>query len=205
MLGLTAGSRVGDRVALRYRRALADAQCSKVCERSLVAVARSDRHREAVRRHLPGERNLACGRCHNCAGASQRDVDASMLTGGVRVGPDGELAKDRSVRRPRPRPCRRAGRERPDHRGTQACRPARCPASEHGATVARTAHGGNAVDRLVTESRGRARSARRQSAARPPRQQFVETLRTPRARSPQRELLVLPLHRCAPPRHRARA
>jgi hypothetical protein len=109
VLGLTAGSRVGDRVALRYRRALADAQCSKVCERGLVAVARSDRHREAVRRHLPRERDLACDRRHNRAGASQRDVDASMLTRGVRVGPDGELAKDRSVRRPRPRPGRRAG------------------------------------------------------------------------------------------------
>ena len=47
-----------DRVSLRDDRSLPDAQRSEVCERCLVSVGGDDRHREAVRRDLPGERHL---------------------------------------------------------------------------------------------------------------------------------------------------
>ena len=106
VLRLTGGSRVGDRLALGDRRPLAYAQCSEVRERRLVAATRHDRHREAVRRHLARERHLAGGRRDNRTGLSECDVHPSMLTGGVRVGANGELTENRAFRRPRPRPGR---------------------------------------------------------------------------------------------------
>jgi len=107
VLGLTGGTGLGDGLALAHRRALANTQCSEVRERRLVAVTRHDRHRETVRRNLPGERDLAGRRREHRTRLSERDVDASMLTGCVLVGPDRELAKDGALRRPCPRPGRR--------------------------------------------------------------------------------------------------
>ena len=133
-----------DHVALGNCRAATDAQCPGVRQRHLVLTER-DRHRQSVRRNRTRERDLTGRRSANRRGASERDVDSSMLTCGVGVRADREALEDLAVDRPCPGPCRRPGDERaaPDH--GEARHPPRCPSSEHGTTVPRGRVSGNAL------------------------------------------------------------
>jgi len=114
VLDLAARSWIGDGISLRDRCALANAQRSEMGERRLVAVGRRDRHREAVRRNLPGERHLARRRSAHRTRPAHGDVNPSMLTCRVLVAPDRELPEDRAVGGPPPGPGRRAVPEGPD-------------------------------------------------------------------------------------------
>ena len=141
VLGLTGRARIGDRGALRDRRAFADAQRPEMGEGDPVSVPRCDRHGEAVRGNLACEGHVARRGGADRARIAERDVDPTVLPGGIRVAADRELAQNRTVRGPRPRPRRSSGTERPADQGGEAEQPTRCPVSEHGATVARTTTG----------------------------------------------------------------
>lgn len=182
MLCLAGRARVGDRVSFGHPRALADAQCPEMRQRRLVPVVRCDRDGQAVPRNLPGERHLTRRRRTYRTGLAERDVDTAMLPGGVLVADDRELAEDRAVSRPRPCPGGRSRAECPRAADEKADSPARCPASEHAATVARDARRHNEVDCLVTESRGRARFATSRSVVRRSRRRSAGTLRQRRDR-----------------------
>jgi hypothetical protein len=160
VLGLAGRARIGDRLPLGDTVAAFDAQPAEVRERRLVPAVGRDGHGEAVRGHGTGERDVARGRSPDREGALERDVDTAMLPRRVPVGPDGESAQHRTVRGPRPRPGGNAGCEGPSEPEQHADGRSRCPSSEHDSTVACAWCGGNAIDGLVTESRGRARSAR---------------------------------------------
>ena len=93
-----------DRGALLDRRSALDEQRPEMGEGRLVAVASGDRHGQAVRGNLPGERDLPTRRRAHEVGATERDVDATVLPARVLVLQDGKLAKHRAVRGPCPRP-----------------------------------------------------------------------------------------------------
>jgi hypothetical protein len=141
VLSLAGRAWIGDRSALRDRRTFADAQLPEMREGNPVSVTRGDRHGEAVRGNRARERHVARRRGADRAGIAERDVDPTVLPGGIHVAADREPTQDRTVRGPRPRPRRRSGTERPaDERG-EAKQPTRCPVSEHGTTVARATTG----------------------------------------------------------------
>ena len=197
---------VRDRISLADRLTLPDAERAEMRKGGLVAVRGHDRDRQPVRRDLTGERDLPGGRRANRRCARERDVDAAMLARGVLVVLYGESAQNRTVGGPRPPPGRfGAQSERPCGDRTDADRPSRCPTSEHGATVARVRPGGNAIDGLVTESRGRARCGTRRSALQRPRRQRDATLRPPPARTLRTALGRPPAPRAGSPPARARA
>jgi hypothetical protein len=100
----------GDRRSLGHDLAAAHAQWAEMRQRRLVPVARRDGHGEPVRRHRPGEGDLARRGCAHSGRVSERDVDASMLPARVRVVAERERAEDVAVRRPAPR--LRLGRRR---------------------------------------------------------------------------------------------
>jgi hypothetical protein len=161
VLGVAGRTRVGDDVALRDGHALAHAKRSEMRQRRLVSVARRDRDRETVRRHLAGEGDFTrCGRTDRRR-IAQVDVDPAMLARRVRVVRDRERPQNGPVRGPRPRERRRRRRVRPGKSDEPADDDPRCHSREHGSTVARVIGEGNAIDSLVTESLGTARSAPR--------------------------------------------
>jgi hypothetical protein len=92
VLGLARPPRLGDRRTLADRDARLHQERAEMRERRLVAVCRRDRHRQAVRRHLAGERHLAGGRRAHALLSLDRDVDPAMLAGGVRIVADRESA-----------------------------------------------------------------------------------------------------------------
>ena len=182
MLSVARWPGICDRVSLGDDGSLPDAQRSEVCEGCLVSVGGDDRHRETVRRHLPGERHLAGrGRLYRRR-LAYRDVDSAMLTRGVLVSTDRVAAKHVAVGGPHPRPRRRSGAERPDDGEGSADHPSRCPVREHGATVASVVRDGNAIDCLVTESPGTERFGTCRSGEPPLPPQPVAT--RPRRRDP---------------------
>ena len=183
MLSVARWPGICDRVSLGDDCSLPDAQRSEVCEGCLVSVGGDDRHREAVRRHLPGERHLAGrGRLYRRR-LAYRDVDSAMLTRGVLVSTDRVAAKHVAVGGPHPRPRGRSGAERPDDGEGSADHPSRCPVREHGATVASVVRDGNAIDCLVTESPGTERFGTCRSGEPPLPPQPVAT--RPRRRDPR--------------------
>jgi hypothetical protein len=152
---------LGDRRALGDERAAPHEERPQMGEGRLVPVGRRDRHGEAVRRNLAGERDLSRRRRPNDGGLSHGDVDAAVLAPGIRIVAERELLEDRPVRRPSPgsriwrgdeRPER--GRERDDDRPRWLMR-------KHDARVVAARSCGNGLDEVVTETRGRASSARR--------------------------------------------
>jgi hypothetical protein len=105
VLGLTGRAGVGQEIPLRDGGATPDAQRSEVRQRH-PGVADRDRDGEPVRGNLPCERDLAGHRCAHRSRIAEGDVDAAVLTRGVRVAADGKAAENGAVRRPRPRPRR---------------------------------------------------------------------------------------------------
>lgn len=181
-------------------------QRTEVGQRRLVPVVRRDRHGQAVCRYLPGEGDLTGDRRQHTARIAERDVHAAVLSTRIAIVRDGELAEDRPIRGPRPRPRGGSPSERPRHRSCADDQPPRCRVSEHGSTVASDARGGNAIDELVTESRDRARSwtSRSASRRRPPPAGVARRQRRARPRPPVPDPVLLPsTHR--PPAHRARS
>ena len=160
VLRVSGWSGLGDGVSLLHARTAPDPERPEVGERCLVTVARGDRDGQAVSRDLPCERHLPCHRRPHCARVANGDVDTTVLPSGVLVLPEGKLPQDGPVDRPGPCPRARGDDECTDHRAENRHRPPRCPSSEHRSKVARGRAGRNAVDELVTESRGRARSSR---------------------------------------------
>ena len=160
VLRVSGWSGLGDGVSLLHARTAPDPERPEVGERCLVTVARGDRDGQAVSRDLPCERHLPCHRRPHCARVANGDVDTTVLPSGVLVLPEGKLPQDGPVDRPGPCPRARGDDECTDHRAENRHRPPRCPSSEHRSKVACGRAGRNAVDELVTESRGRARSSR---------------------------------------------
>jgi hypothetical protein len=83
---------LGHRLSFCDDIAAPDEQRPKVRQRCPVAVAGGNRHRQPVSGHLPGERNLTRRRSSHSPRIAESDVDASMLSGGVRVVRDRESA-----------------------------------------------------------------------------------------------------------------
>ena len=90
VLRLARRSRASDRVAFDDPLASFDAKRPEVRERRLV-LPDSKGHGETVRRHLTGERDLSGRGRADRALASDRYVDAAVLTAGVLVAADREL------------------------------------------------------------------------------------------------------------------
>jgi hypothetical protein len=130
-------------VPFRDELAATDMQLPEVRQRRLVLAGRN-RDREAAGGDRPGERDRAGhGRAERGSGA-EPDVDATMLSGCVGVAAHGEPAQYRPVRRPGPRPRRRARGKRAEHSGSESYKQSRCLGSEHESTVATADAGGNA-------------------------------------------------------------
>jgi len=181
-------------------------QRAEVGQRRLVPVIRRDRHGQAVGRYLPGECDRTGDRRQHTTRIAESDVHAAVLPTRIAIVRDGELAEDRPIRGPRPRPRGGSPSERPRHRSCADDQPPRCPASNHGSTVAPDARGGNAIDELVTESLDRARSwtSRSTSRRRPPPAGVAGRQRRARPRPPAPDPVPLPsTHH--PPAHRARS
>jgi hypothetical protein len=130
-------------VPFRDRRAATDVQLPEMRQGRLV-LARRDRDREAVGGDRPGERHRAGHGRAERESRAEPDVDATMLPGRIRVAAHGEPVQYRTVRRPGPRPRRRAHRKRADNSGSESCEQSRCLGSEHESTVATADGGGNA-------------------------------------------------------------
>ncbi len=95
-----------------------------------------DRDGEPVRRDLSGEGDLTGDRRADRAICFESDVDTAVLSAGVRIVAERELAKDAALRRPRPCLGARGERERERDREHGGSEHSRCPRSEHGSTVA---------------------------------------------------------------------
>jgi hypothetical protein len=102
MLRLARRARFSDGIPYRHHIAASHQQRAEVRERRLVTILGGDRHREAVRRHLTGKRDLARRRSSYHPGIAESDVDASVLSACVRVVADRELPEDGAVGRPGP-------------------------------------------------------------------------------------------------------
>jgi hypothetical protein len=92
VLRISGRSCLADRVPLLDTSAALDQESPDMCQRCLVAVSGCDGDGQAVRRHLPGERDLARCRCTYRIGITQRDVDATVLAARVRVVAERELS-----------------------------------------------------------------------------------------------------------------
>jgi hypothetical protein len=160
VLGLPGRPGLGNDLTLLDVRAALHLQRTEVGERRPVTVSSRDRDREPVRGHLPRERDLAAHRRDHGGRLAERDVHATMLPTCVLVFTESELTQDRPVSGPCPR--ERGGRhdQRADDCRAPDDSPSRCPSGEHGSTVAPGPRESNAIDCLVTESRGRGRSWR---------------------------------------------
>jgi hypothetical protein len=143
VLGIAGRAGSCDRFCFADAVPLRDVKRAEVSERDPV-LAGDDRHGEAVRRHLAGERHLARDRSTDRCPRLDPDVDPTMLAGGVLVGHDRELSEHRAIGRPCPGECRRPGSQCPHESAGNAESPSRCPESEHEATVAGARRGGNA-------------------------------------------------------------
>ena len=137
---------VSDRISLADRLTLPDTENAQMRQRGLVAARGHDRDSQPVRRNLTGERDLPRRGRTNRRCPAERDVDAAMLARGVPVVLYGEPAQQWPLGGPCPRPGRLGtqGEEQGGNRTDTRCprrSPLRCPASEHGATVARVRPG----------------------------------------------------------------
>lgn len=160
VLGLAGWAGFGDRRILVDLGAPLDEQRAEVRQRHLAAVSCGDCDGQPVCRDLARERDLPGSRSAYDGGIAEGDVDAAVLAPGIRVLADRELPQDRSVRRPGPGRRIRRGDERPERdRERDQDRP-RWPMRKHDARVVADPIGGNGFDEVVTETRGRARSAR---------------------------------------------
>ena len=186
VLRLSGRPGLGYRVTFDDGRATPYEQLPEMGQRCLVTIVSGDGHREPVSGNLARKRDLSArGRAHD-ARVVERDVHSPVLASGVLVVRDRELAEDRPICRPCPRP--RDGRHRKRTRccsGAHEC-PPRCPSSEHVSTVARGLRAGNAIGEVVTESRGTGRSWTLRSALRrPPRPSGAAHQPTPARQRPR--------------------
>jgi hypothetical protein len=117
VLGLARRSRLSERSSLLHTLALLDEERAEMRQGRLVSVGARDRDCEAVRRNLPRECHLSGGRRANTLRSLDSDVDATMLTTGIRVVADREPAQDRPVGRPVPSPRRGRRGQCPDDGG----------------------------------------------------------------------------------------
>ncbi len=99
VLGVAGRAGVGEDVPFRDGGATPHAQRTEVRQRHL-GVAERNRDCEPVGGDLPREGDLARDRCAHRRRGVEGDVDAAVLTCGVRVGADGEPAQDSAVGRP---------------------------------------------------------------------------------------------------------
>jgi hypothetical protein len=90
VLGLTGRAWIGDRSSLRDRRTFADAQRPEMREGDPVSVTRGDRHGEAVRGNRACERHVARRGGADRVRIAERDVDPTVLPGGIRIAADRE-------------------------------------------------------------------------------------------------------------------
>jgi hypothetical protein len=141
MLRLARGPAFGDHVAFTHVSTALDGDPPDVRQRRLVAVGGRDRDREAVRRHLAREGDLSRDRRPDRSRDAEGDVDAAVLTCGVLVAAERELAEDGSVGGPRPGESARWARENRDGKSEGAEKKRRCPWSEHGSRLARASTG----------------------------------------------------------------
>lgn len=201
VLGLPGRTGPGDDLTLLDVSTALHLQRAEVSKRRLVAVFGRDRDREPVRRHLPREGDLAAGRRGDRRRAAQCDVHAAMLSTCVLVVAESEFTQDRPVSRPCPRQGGGGQDQRADDCRATHDSPSRCPSGEHGSTVAPGPRGSNAIDCLVTESRGRGRSwkGRRASPRRRLPSDGVRRRRRARPRPPAPRWAAPSLH------HRLRA
>jgi hypothetical protein len=181
-----------DRRAFTYGRPALDGDRSEVHERQRVTGGCLNRHRLAAGRHGAREGHDAGRRREHRSAARCAEVDAAVLSGGVRMRPvERERSQDRTVDRPRPGLGNRHGQcaRTTDHQNHE---------SPHDLFLL-VASFENGVDSskadpplsiLATRYGGRARCARRPSVAR--RSLQLAGVAGPRPRAPQ------------PPRRRAR-
>jgi hypothetical protein len=99
VLGLAGRACVREDVAFRDGRPSSHAQRTEMRQRHL-GVADGDCDREPARRNLARERDLARDRRPYRRRVAERDVDAAVLAGGVRVGTDGEATQHGAFGRP---------------------------------------------------------------------------------------------------------
>ncbi len=116
VLGVTTPAHRSDRRSLRDHVALLDADRAEVDERDRVAVGGEDRDAAAVGRERAGERHRAGGGRSHRRALRPGEVDAAVLSGGVRVAAERKGAEHVAVRRPRPRRGRAADHERRETR-----------------------------------------------------------------------------------------
>jgi hypothetical protein len=116
VLGVAGHPGCGERRPLEHDVAATHEQRAEMRQRDLVPVTRRDGDGEPVRRHRPGEGDLARRGSTRSLCVFDRDVDASVLPARVRVVAERERAEDRAVRRPAPGCGVGRSRERPDER-----------------------------------------------------------------------------------------
>ncbi len=116
MLRVAAPAHAPDRRALGHRVAFRDADGTEMDERHRVAVGGEDRDAPPVRRQGPGEAHGAGRRRPHGRALHSRDVDAAVLSRGVRVAAQRERTEHVAIRRPRPRPGGPAHYERRETR-----------------------------------------------------------------------------------------
>ena len=132
VLGLARRPDLGDQVSSGHRRSASDPQRAEVRERHLVPVGRRDGHRQPVRGNLACEGHLAGDGRPNGVRVAHGDVDATVLSGSVRVVTERERAQDDAVDRPAPGGRRRCRDEREKSRERNDRDPSRCHSREHG-------------------------------------------------------------------------
>ena len=91
-----------DRGALDDRVAARDGRTAELQQRHRIPVRRLDRDRAAATGNGAGEGDGACDRREHLRADLGADVDAAVLSGGVRVRPEREGTQHRPVGRPRP-------------------------------------------------------------------------------------------------------
>ena len=126
VLGNAGRARFGQRRPLRDTLTALHEKRPEMGQRNLVAIG-VNRDSEPVRRNLTGEGDLAGNRRIDLAGAVESDVDTAMLSPGVGVVAERELAEDVAVCRPRPcAGARRESERQADHRHGHS-EHSRCP------------------------------------------------------------------------------
>jgi hypothetical protein len=100
-----------DRVALGDHPAPFDEQRAQLRQRHGIAVGGADRDDEAVPRHAAREGHLARGRSDDPSAERVGDVDAAVLSAGVRVRAEAERLQHLAAGRPAPRGGRRGDHE----------------------------------------------------------------------------------------------
>jgi hypothetical protein len=107
-LRITGGADHPDDLTVGDSRSTGDERGAEMCERNRVAFGRHHRDDQAALRHRADEAHRAAGRSVHLLSGGPSNVDASVLSAGVRVGTEAERPQHGSARRPRPhaRACR---------------------------------------------------------------------------------------------------